>query len=262
MYSIDRLGRAAALTAALLILAAPAIAQGFKWWQSDLYKRELGLTAEQSRRLEDIFQAAAPNLRVQKKALDQAETEFERLVEQYVACTNGGQLLRLMSLFTEDGLPFSLQAPFAVLIASDLLSESQKREFLTQTLEAGLTQPAASQLPEILWTALVEVDDAIELDDEIVLQALAQPELHLIGGLVGKGQRDDLGDFQRLWIAQDQMRQALDQERRLASAGAGGDNDTLIEGGDGDFAVASVGEVDLALLCAHSFFGSLSLKSR
>ena len=82
MYSIDRLGRAALVTAALLFLAAPAIAQGFKWWQSDLYKRELGLTAEQSRRLEDIFQAAAPTLRIQKKALDQAETEFERLVEK------------------------------------------------------------------------------------------------------------------------------------------------------------------------------------
>ena len=82
MYSIDRLGRAAVVTAALLFLAAPAVAQGFKWWQSDLYKRELGLTAEQSRRLEDIFQAAAPTLRIQKKALDQAETEFERLVEK------------------------------------------------------------------------------------------------------------------------------------------------------------------------------------
>ena len=82
MYSIDRLGRAAVVTAALLFLAAPAVAQGFKWWQSDLYKGELGLTAEQSRRLEDIFQAAAPTLRIQKKALDQAETQFERLVEQ------------------------------------------------------------------------------------------------------------------------------------------------------------------------------------
>jgi Spy/CpxP family protein refolding chaperone len=47
-----------------------------------LYKKELGLTPEQSRRLEDIFQAAVPNLRVQKRALDQAETEFERLVEK------------------------------------------------------------------------------------------------------------------------------------------------------------------------------------
>jgi Spy/CpxP family protein refolding chaperone len=82
MHSIDRLGRATVLFAALLFLVAPASAQGFKWWQSDLYKRELGLTVEQSRRLEDIFQAAVPNLRIQKKALDQAETEFERLVEK------------------------------------------------------------------------------------------------------------------------------------------------------------------------------------
>lgn len=82
MHSFDRLGRAAALIAAVLLFAVPAVAQGFKWWQSDLYKRELGLTPEQSRRLEDIFQAAVPNLRVQKKALDQAETEFERLVEK------------------------------------------------------------------------------------------------------------------------------------------------------------------------------------
>jgi Spy/CpxP family protein refolding chaperone len=56
--------------------------QGFKWWQSDLYKRELGLTVEQSRRLEDIFQAAVPSLRGQKRTLDQAESEFERLVEK------------------------------------------------------------------------------------------------------------------------------------------------------------------------------------
>ena len=73
----------AAAVVAVVALSAPAVsAQGFKWWQSDLYKRELGLTPEQSRRLEDIFQAAVPNLRVQKKALDQAETEFERLVEK------------------------------------------------------------------------------------------------------------------------------------------------------------------------------------
>lgn len=82
MHSIDRLGRATVLIAAVLLFAVPAVAQGFKWWQSDLYKRELGLTPEQSRRLEDIFQAAVPNLRVQKKALDQAETDFERLVEK------------------------------------------------------------------------------------------------------------------------------------------------------------------------------------
>lgn len=82
MSPIVRLGRAAALFAVALVLAVPVAGQGSKWWQSDQYKRELGLTSEQSRRLEEIFQAAVPGLRVQKRALDQAELEFERLVEK------------------------------------------------------------------------------------------------------------------------------------------------------------------------------------
>jgi Spy/CpxP family protein refolding chaperone len=82
MHPIHRLGRTAALIAIALMFAVPVAGQGFKWWKSDLYKRELGLTPEQSRRLEDIFQAAVPNLRAQAKALDQAEAEFERLVEK------------------------------------------------------------------------------------------------------------------------------------------------------------------------------------
>ena len=56
--------------------------QGFKWWQSDHYKKELGLTAEQTRRMEEIFQKAMPQLKVQKSALDEAEAKFERLVEK------------------------------------------------------------------------------------------------------------------------------------------------------------------------------------
>jgi Spy/CpxP family protein refolding chaperone len=64
-----------------LALAAPAAAQGFKWWQSDQYKQELGLTSEQSDRLEEVFQAAVPKLQEQKKVLDRAEADFERLVE-------------------------------------------------------------------------------------------------------------------------------------------------------------------------------------
>ena len=73
---------AVVVTVALLFLAQPSAAQGFKWWQSDQYKRELGLTAEQSKRLEDIFQAAIPKLKADKKALDLAEAEFEKLLER------------------------------------------------------------------------------------------------------------------------------------------------------------------------------------
>jgi Spy/CpxP family protein refolding chaperone len=69
-----------ALTA-VLVFAASASAQGFKWWNSEQYKHELGLTADQSRRLEEIFQAALPDLRVHKKTLDEAEAEFNRLVQ-------------------------------------------------------------------------------------------------------------------------------------------------------------------------------------
>jgi Spy/CpxP family protein refolding chaperone len=74
-------------TLALLLLVLPvwassASAQGFKWWQDEGYKRELGLTTEQTARVEDIFQKSLPGLRKQKEALDRAQAEFDRLVER------------------------------------------------------------------------------------------------------------------------------------------------------------------------------------
>ena len=76
------LWRISALVAMVALLSVPALAQG-KWWQADhRFFRELRLTPEQSRRLEEIFQASVPNLRTQKKALDTAETEFAALVER------------------------------------------------------------------------------------------------------------------------------------------------------------------------------------
>jgi Spy/CpxP family protein refolding chaperone len=79
-------GRTTAAVAVLLVAlagGAPAEAgQAFKWWQSDHFQRELRLTSEQSLRIEEIFQAALPALRAEKKALDDAEAAFERLVER------------------------------------------------------------------------------------------------------------------------------------------------------------------------------------
>ena len=54
----------------------------FKWWLNELYKRELALTAEQSRKIEETFQKAVPRLKVLKTALDEAESKFDRLVER------------------------------------------------------------------------------------------------------------------------------------------------------------------------------------
>jgi Spy/CpxP family protein refolding chaperone len=81
MHPNERPRQRLAFFVVALLVAVPALGQG-KWWQSERYMRELGLTSEQSRRLEGIFQAALPTLRAQKKTLDQAEAEFERLVER------------------------------------------------------------------------------------------------------------------------------------------------------------------------------------
>jgi Spy/CpxP family protein refolding chaperone len=76
------LKRLFAAFALLLLVAGSAAAQGSKWWMSDQYKRELVLTVDQSRKLEEIFQASLPMLRLQKKALDEAEKEFQAAMER------------------------------------------------------------------------------------------------------------------------------------------------------------------------------------
>jgi Spy/CpxP family protein refolding chaperone len=81
MKSITPFARWAACAAVLLLVSVPAAGQG-KWWQLDEFKRELGLTQEQTRVLEEIFQKALPTLKVQKTRLDQAEELLKRLIEQ------------------------------------------------------------------------------------------------------------------------------------------------------------------------------------
>jgi Spy/CpxP family protein refolding chaperone len=73
-----------ALAAGILVLlsASPARAQRGKWWQDERFSRDLGLTAEQSTRLEEIFQKTQPTLRQKMKALDDAEEQFDQLVEK------------------------------------------------------------------------------------------------------------------------------------------------------------------------------------
>jgi Spy/CpxP family protein refolding chaperone len=72
---------AVAVVGATVLAARPASAQGFKWWQSDTFTRELGLTADQSSKIEAIFQATVPVLRRQKDALDKAEADFNQTIE-------------------------------------------------------------------------------------------------------------------------------------------------------------------------------------
>ena len=72
---------ATVLAGAAVLWAPAASAQGFKWWQSETFRHELGLTQEQSSKIEAIFQKTVSALRQQKQALDKAEADFNQMVE-------------------------------------------------------------------------------------------------------------------------------------------------------------------------------------
>ena len=72
---------ATVLAAVALFPGAQVSAQGFKWWQSDTFIRGLGLTQEQSTKIEAVFQKTVPVLRQQKDTLDKAEADFNQMVE-------------------------------------------------------------------------------------------------------------------------------------------------------------------------------------
>jgi len=72
---------AASVVGVAILLAPPASAQGFKWWQSETFRRELGLSQDQSTKIEAIFQKTLPALRQQKDALDKSEADFNQMIE-------------------------------------------------------------------------------------------------------------------------------------------------------------------------------------
>ena len=68
----------------LLALTAPVHGQsfGFAWWKDAQFQRELALSADQSARIDAIFQAAISQLRSKKEELDKQE---DLLSQQIVA---------------------------------------------------------------------------------------------------------------------------------------------------------------------------------
>jgi Spy/CpxP family protein refolding chaperone len=68
------------LSAVVLGSAAPASAQGFKWWQTERFQKELALTSEQITRIEGIYQTAQPLLRAQKEAFDRREEKLSKVI--------------------------------------------------------------------------------------------------------------------------------------------------------------------------------------
>jgi Spy/CpxP family protein refolding chaperone len=89
---------AASALAVLLVIPAGLAAQGrppgdyprspagqdrpHKWWTDEQTRAELGLTAEQASRAEEIFQTSVPRLRQLWKDLDAGEQELSGLIRE------------------------------------------------------------------------------------------------------------------------------------------------------------------------------------
>ncbi len=76
------------VVAALLLSAAPVLAQRppegprpFPWWKSEPFKKELGLAAEQSTRLDKIWETTRLELRQEWDELSKLEGKLSRLIQ-------------------------------------------------------------------------------------------------------------------------------------------------------------------------------------
>jgi Spy/CpxP family protein refolding chaperone len=73
---------AAAAAVTLLALASPVRGQsfGFPWWRDPQFQKELSLTAEQSGKIDAVFQQTIPILRQKKTDLDAMEDELSNMI--------------------------------------------------------------------------------------------------------------------------------------------------------------------------------------
>jgi len=66
----------------LLALAAPVRGQsfGFSWWKDAQFQRDLGLTPDQTAKIDAIFQSTISLLRQKKADLDRQEEDLSRMI--------------------------------------------------------------------------------------------------------------------------------------------------------------------------------------
>jgi Spy/CpxP family protein refolding chaperone len=55
--------------------------QPFAWWKSEQFKKELGLTADQSARIDKIWETTRPELRQERDELTRLEEKLSRLIQ-------------------------------------------------------------------------------------------------------------------------------------------------------------------------------------
>src|SRR5258706_13214778 len=66
----------------LLALAAPVHAQsfGFPWWKDAQFQRDLALTADQTAKIDTVFQSTISQLRQKKEELDRLQDALSQLI--------------------------------------------------------------------------------------------------------------------------------------------------------------------------------------
>lgn len=74
-----------ALLAVLLLLPTGASTQGGdhgrKWWKDATFRQQLGLSDDQSRKIDEIYQSTVPRLRDQYDASHAEEKQLQKLIE-------------------------------------------------------------------------------------------------------------------------------------------------------------------------------------
>src|SRR5688572_20852738 len=81
MKTLRKLFTCLVLSLIVLAVESPAFAQGFKWWQTDRFQKELALTTEQITRIEGIYQTTEPLVRAQKQAIDRREEKLSKVIQ-------------------------------------------------------------------------------------------------------------------------------------------------------------------------------------
>jgi Spy/CpxP family protein refolding chaperone len=71
------------LAAAAPLYAQPPLPPGqtFPWWKSEQFKKELGLTTEQSGRVDKIWETTRPELRAEWDELNKLEDKLSRMIQ-------------------------------------------------------------------------------------------------------------------------------------------------------------------------------------
>ena len=126
----------AIVAAGVWLWTTPASAQGFKWWQSDTFRHGLGLTQDQSARIEDIFQQSLSGLRKQKASLDKAEADFNQMVE----ASDDAQVMAQVGVVEAARSELNKSRTMMLLRMRRVLTPDQRVKFVTlqqQTRDRG-----------------------------------------------------------------------------------------------------------------------------